>query len=146
MIRGCRRGEKFPDHAFLHVELVLFAANPQQSVYHHPAFIRGEALNTRGSVLRRENAHPDFFYIWICRPKVDKLRNIIRAANHGTRDSAMHRYVMAFDISKDSIIRRRLAPNIVLRLQSIDGNDYLQILKFGPRRRDWTEGAGDNCT
>lgn len=41
MSRRRRRSEKFPDHAFLHIELVLFAANSQQSVDDHSPLIGG---------------------------------------------------------------------------------------------------------
>ena len=55
----------------------------------------------------------------------------------------MHRDVMAFDISQDPVVRRWFAAQIVFRLQSIDGNYHLQVLKVCPFPRNWPEGAGD---
>jgi len=144
MLGRRRRSEELPDQRFLHVELILSVANLQQSLNDHPAFTGGKALSARGSVLGRENAHPNLFHISIRRPKIDKGRNVIGTMSHRTCHSAMHRYVMAFDVSQDSIVSRRLAPKIVFRLQSVDRNGHLQIPKLGPGSWNRTESAGNN--
>jgi chloride channel protein, CIC family len=64
--------------------------------------------------------------------QVNKFWDVPSTANHSAGDRTMHCNVMAFDISEDSIISRRPAPNIVFRLQPIDRNNQLQVWQRRP--------------
>lgn len=56
----------------------------------------------------------------------------------------MYRYLVAFDISQDSFIGSRLSPQIVFRLQPVDGHNDLETLQAGPGERDWSKSAGND--
>ena len=56
----------------------------------------------------------------------------------------MNRHLLPDDISQDALVGGRRSPNVVFRLQSIDGYDYVQTLKTCPACSHGAEGAGYN--
>jgi hypothetical protein len=54
----------------------------------------------------------------------------------------VHRDVLSFDVLQDSVVRRRLAPFIVLGLQTIDGHNNLKTTQTDPLGRDGPYSAG----
>jgi hypothetical protein len=51
---------------------------------------------------------------------------------------------LAGDAFENTIVGRGLAPNIVLGLQTVDGDYDIDVLQRSPGWRDLTECAGDN--
>ena len=54
----------------------------------------------------------------------------------------MHRHVLTGDVFEDPVVRRRRAPHVVFRLETVDRDHDLELGHVGPRRRDRPNGAG----
>src|SRR5262249_40827823 len=66
---------------------------------------------------------------------------IIRLSGHLTRDRAMYRDRVAFNVFQDSLIGCRRSPDIVIGLQTIDRDNQVKTLNAGPGRRNLADRA-----
>ena len=82
--------------------------------------------------LRREQAEPDLADLGPRSPELQKLSQVTGPLHHLAGDGAVDGDVLAGDIFDDAVIGRGRAPDIVLRLQAVDGNHDVQMRQLGP--------------
>ena len=81
---------------------------------------RGETFRRFCTLLRREKADPNLLDFGARAPVLQELIEVARSFHHLTRDGAMNNHIMASDVLKNSLVRRRLSPLIVFRLKAVD--------------------------
>src|SRR6266404_102891 len=96
------------------------------------------------SNLRSEQAEPYFLDLRAWRPEFQEFGEVAEALHHLTCNCAMDRDPLPNDVLKNAIVGCRRSPHIVLRLQPINGHNYVQMREPRPSRTHRSEGAGNN--
>ena len=111
---------KLSNGTFPHVELRILRAQAQKVVNGSRPFTRGKTFWRICPFLWREKADPNLLDFGARAPVLQELIEVARSFHHLTRDGAMNNHVMASDVLKNSLVRRRLSPLIVFGLKAVD--------------------------
>jgi hypothetical protein len=107
---------------------------------------RRKNLRSRGSYLWGEDAHPDLFGLRLCAPETEKVLEVTGPSGDLAGDGAVDGDADVCDVLEDAIVGGGSATDIVLGLEAVDGDDYVEALEVLPMGRDGAEGAGYNLS
>jgi len=136
------RSDELPDQAVRHIQFWKLQAQRQQFL-HRPCTLFGrQDLGQLIADLRREQTEPDFVDFRARRPKFQKLANVAGFLHHLPGDRAVNGDPLSDNVLEDPVIGRWRAANIVIRLQSVNGNRDGQMIQIPPLIGDLAERAG----
>lgn len=141
---GLRWAEEFPDRRLVHVEDGIEGAKAQEFRDDSGAESRRKNLRSCGSYLWGEDAHPDFFCLGLACPETEKVLEVARTLCDLAGDGAVDGDGGVCDVPEDAIVGGRGATEIVLGLEAVDGDHYVEALDVRPMGRNGAEGAGDD--
>jgi hypothetical protein len=136
-----RRG-KLPNHRLWHVQFRIFLSQLRHFHYGPRPFFKTQHFRHSISHLRSEQAEPYLLDLGARRPKFQECLQVSWPLHHLTCNRAVNGDPLPHDVSQNTVIRCRCPPEIVFRLQPVDGHDYVQSLQAGPGRTHCSESAG----
>jgi hypothetical protein len=135
---------EFAEEGFGHFEALIFEPQSME-VCDGGSSVRGRKnLRIGCTALRSKDAEPHLCDLWSSCPELQEVIEVALSPSDLRCDGAVNGDSGILDVFEDSFIGSRLAPNIVLWLKTINGNNDIQLLESLPCRRDDPEGAGDD--
>jgi hypothetical protein len=138
------RGEDLADEGLVHVEDGVQGTKPQEVLHDEGSLLGREDLRAGGSALWGEEAEPDLVDLGPGAPEAEELFEVAWSVCGKACDGGVNGDLGRGNILEDALVGGGLAPLVVLRLQAIDGHDYVESAEAAPFRGDDAEGAGDD--
>jgi hypothetical protein len=136
--------KEFPKCGLVHVEDRIEGAETKEFCDGSGADRGGEDFGANRTLLRGEDAHPDFFRFRAISPKLKKPLEIAGLVCNLAGDGAMDRNARLRKVLQYTLISCRRATYIVFRLETVDGDDDVETRESCPVSGNGAEGTGDD--